>query len=177
MGHLLVGYPIFVSHWLTACACRNLSRIRNSVAATAFPRSESARAWVMPGRPRPSSVDSLSMRRTAILIAMLLAMLWQSTAMARVGSAVNPLSDLAHATLHWNGEGHHHHDDGSYRLDDSKESVHHMAADHLNASLASVAPSSHDFPALASAPPNDLHAARVSNPALDGLLRPPRSRT
>jgi len=115
------------------------------------------------------------MRRSAILIVMLLAMLWQSTAMARLGSTVNPLSDLVHATLHWNGESHHHHEDGSYHLDDSKESVHHMAADHLSASLAPAVPSSHEFPALASALPDDLHAARMSNPALDGLLRPPRT--
>ena len=115
------------------------------------------------------------MRRSAVLIVMLFAMLWQSTAMARVGSTVNPLSDLAHATLHWNDESHHHHEDGSYHLDDSKESVHHMATDHLNASLAPAAPSWHDFPALASAAPDELHAAPVSNLALDGLLRLPRS--
>jgi len=115
------------------------------------------------------------MRRSAILIVMLLALLWQSMAMARVGSTVNPLSDPAHAALHWNGESHHHHGDGSYHLDDSKESVQHMAADHLSAALAVAAPSLHDFPALASAAPDGWHAAAVSNPALDGLLRPPRS--
>jgi hypothetical protein len=50
-----------------------------------------------------------------------------------------------------------------------------MATDHLNASLAPAAPSWQDFPALASAAPDELHAAPVSNLALDGLLRPPRS--
>jgi hypothetical protein len=117
------------------------------------------------------------MRRSAILLVMLFAMLWQSVAMARVGSTVNALADLEHATLHWQEEGHHHHEDGSYHQDDSKESVQHVAADHLNASLALSASSLHDFLPLGSATPDGLHERLVPNPALDGLLRPPRSRS
>ena len=104
-------------------------------------------------------------------------MLWQSMALARVGSTVNPLADLHHAALHWQGEAHHHHDDGSYHLDDSKESVQHMVADSLSASLAMAAPSLHDLPPQGSAAPGGLHATPVPNPTLDGLLRPPRPRS
>ena len=48
---------------------------------------------------------------------MLLAMLWQSVALARVGSTVNVLVDLEQAALHWQDRtgqdrSHHHHDDG-----------------------------------------------------------------
>jgi hypothetical protein len=107
---------------------------------------------------------------------MLLAMLWQSLAMAGPGSTVNALADLAHSTLHWQEEGHHHHEDGSYHRDDSTESVQHLVTDHLNASLALAAPASHDFPPLISALPDGLHETLVPNPVLDGLLRPPRSR-
>lgn len=117
------------------------------------------------------------MRRSAILLVMLFAMLWQSVAMARVGSAVNALADLEHAALHWQEEGHHHHEDGSYHQDDSNESVQHVVTDHLNASLALAASSSHDFPPLGSAAPDGLHERLALNPALDGLLRPPRSRS
>jgi hypothetical protein len=116
------------------------------------------------------------MRRSSILLVMLLAMLWQSVAMARPGSTVNALVDLEHALLHWHGEGHHHLEDGSYQQDDSKESVQHVVTDHLNASLAWTAASSHDFPPLGSAAPDGPHERLVPNPALDGLLRPPRSR-
>lgn len=116
------------------------------------------------------------MRRSAILLVMLFAMLWQSVAMARIGSTVNALADLAHATLHWQAEAHHHHDDGSYHLDDSKESVQHVVIDHLNASLALAAASLHDFPPLGSAAPDGLRERPVPDPALDGLLRPPRLR-
>lgn len=107
---------------------------------------------------------------------MLVAMLWQSVALARVGSTVNALADLAHATLHWQDEGHHHHEDGSYHLDDSNESAQHVVTDHLNASLAMAAPPSQDFPPLRSAAPRGPHDAAAPSPTLDGLLRPPRPR-
>ncbi len=107
---------------------------------------------------------------------MLFAMLWQSVALARVGSTVNVLADLQHAALHWQEEGHHHHDDGSYHLDDSSESVQHLATDHLGSSPAITAMTSHQFPALGAAVPGGLRDTRAPNPTLDGLLRPPRSR-
>lgn len=107
---------------------------------------------------------------------MLFAMLWQSVAMARVGSTVNAMADLAHATLHWQEVAHHHHGDGSYHRDDSKESVKHVVTDHLSASLALAAPTAHDFPALGSGAPGDLRTTAFPNPTLEGLLRPPRPR-
>ena len=114
------------------------------------------------------------MRRSAILLVMLLAMLWQSVAMARIGSTVNALADPEHAALHWQGEAHHHHEDKSIHQDDSKESMQHMVTDPLNAPLALASPSPRDFPPLRSAAPDGLHAQLVPNPALDDLLRPPR---
>lgn len=117
------------------------------------------------------------MHRSAVLLVMLFAMLWQSVAMARVGSTVNVMADLAHATLHWQAEAHHHHEDGSYHQDDSKESVQHVVTDHLNASLALAAASSHDFTPLGSVAPDGLRERLVPSPALDGLLRPPRFRS
>ena len=107
---------------------------------------------------------------------MLLAMFWQSLAVAGLGTTGNALADPAHATLHWQEEGHHHHDDGSYHQDDSTESVQHGLTDHLNPTLALAAPSSRGFlPAGCAAPPG-RHETLVPHPILDGLLRPPRSR-
>jgi hypothetical protein len=117
------------------------------------------------------------MHRSAILLVMLVAMLWQSVAMARPGSTVNALVDPEHALLHWQEEGHHHHEDGSYHHDDSKESVQHVVTDHLYASLALSVACSQDFPPMGSAAPNGPHERLVPNPALDGLLRPPRFRS
>ena len=116
------------------------------------------------------------MRRSAVLFIILFGMLWQSLALARVGSSVNVLADAAHAALHWQGENHHHHADGTYHLDDSKESAQHVVTDHLSASLAMTTPSSQNFAPLGSAAPRGLHETSVPNPTLDGLLRPPRVR-
>jgi hypothetical protein len=117
------------------------------------------------------------MRRSAILLIMLFAMLWQSAALARPGSTINVLTDLKHAALHWQEEAHHHHEDGSYHLDDSNESAQHVLSDHVNATVALMVASSYDFPHLGSAAPGGLHDTLVPNPTLDGLLRPPRSRS
>lgn len=117
------------------------------------------------------------MRHSAVLLAMLFAMLWQSVALARVGSTVNALVDLEHAALHWQEEGHHHHEDGSYHLDESNESAQHVLCDHVGASAALMMSSSHDFPLLGSTAPGTQHETLAPNPTLDGLLRPPRSRS
>lgn len=108
---------------------------------------------------------------------MLLAMLWQSVALARAGSTVNALADMVHTALHWQQQGHHHHEDGSYHLDDSPESVQHVISDHMGGSAALLVSASHDVPSLASAAPAGQHKASVPDPDPEGLLRPPRSRS
>lgn len=108
---------------------------------------------------------------------MLFAMLWQSVGLARVGSTVNALGDLEHAALHWQEEGHHHHEDGSYHQDDSNDSARHLLSDHVTVTTALLVTGSHDFPSLGSTAPGGVHATPAPNPTLDGLLRPPRSRS
>ncbi|WP_367180951.1 hypothetical protein [uncultured Piscinibacter sp.] len=84
------------------------------------------------------------------------------------------LSDTEHAALHWQQAGHHHHEDGSYHLDDSNESDQHVIADHVSASAALVTLVGHDFPSALSSSPRGLNEGRAPHPFLDGLLRPPR---
>lgn len=117
------------------------------------------------------------MRRAAVLLTVLFAMLWHSVALARVGSTVNVLADLEHAALHWQEEGHHHHDDGSYHVDDSNASAQHVLSDAVSATAALMPSASHHFPPLGSAVPGGLHEKVVPDPTLDGLLRPPRHRS
>jgi hypothetical protein len=117
------------------------------------------------------------MFRSAVLVVLLLALCWQSLALARAGSTVNVLADVAHTALHWQGEGHHHHEDGSYQLDDSSESVQHVLGDHVGTTPALVVGAAHDFPTFGSTAPGDLCQRFVPDPALDGLLRPPRTRS
>lgn len=114
------------------------------------------------------------MSRSFVVLALLSAMLWQSVALARPGSTVNVLADLGHAVLHWQVEGHHHDDDGSYHLDDSQASTLHVLSDHLTTTTALLPTVSHQLAPGASARPGGRHHARVPDPFLDGLLRPPR---
>lgn len=118
-----------------------------------------------------------AMHRSSVLLVMLLAMLWQSVAFARAGSTVNVLADMEHTALHWQQEGHHHDEDGSYHRDDSSESVQHVINDHVSVSAALLVTSSHDFPSLTSARPGGLQQTQVPDPDPEGLLRPPRLRS
>lgn len=129
------------------------------------------------GRAERRWVHFAAMRRSAVLLVMLFALLWQTVAMARPGSTMNALADLEHAALHWQEEGHHHHEDGSYHLDDSVASAQHVLSDHVSATVALVVATSHHFPPMGSAAPDGLHVKAVPDPALDGPLRPPRSRS
>lgn len=116
------------------------------------------------------------MRRTAILIVTLFAMLWQTVALGRVGSSVNVFSDLAHAALHWSETSHHHGDDGHLHFDQSHESSQHIHIDPVSSTVALLLPT---FPLVLPAPRNavpDTADLLMPPPDLAGLLRPPRSR-
>jgi hypothetical protein len=76
--------------------------------------------------------------------------------------------------LHWQAQGHHHHHDGSFHLDESQASTFHLLSDHLTVTTALLPAISPHFPPSTSAPPGGLHEAQVPDPFLDGLLRPPR---
>lgn len=115
-----------------------------------------------------------AMRRSATLIVMLFAMLWQATTLARPGSTLNTLGDLEHAALHWQAVSHHHHDDGSVHLDDSQASAFHILGDQLTVTAALLPSSTQHFPPLAAGRPGMLHDTRVTDPFIGGLLRPPR---
>ena len=113
-------------------------------------------------------------KRTALILLVLAAMLWQSFASARPGSSINVLLDPQHAALHWQGEGHHHHGD-AYHLDDSEESASHLA---LDQSGVSALPAHEAMPL--EAPANSaLHVGNARAgpwPFLERPLRPPRPR-
>lgn len=125
--------------------------------------------------PKTLRYTKTTMRRSAVLLVMMFAMLWQSMALARPGSTVNVMADLEHAALHWQGEAHHHHEDGSFHLDDSPSSTFHVLSDHLTVTTALLPTSSHHFLPGDAARCDVLNDVRVPDPFLDGPLRPPRS--
>ena len=113
------------------------------------------------------------MQRVVTLFAILVAMLWQSAAFARVGATVDALADSGHAALHWQGEAHHHHDDGSFAIDESEESARHLMADHTSAT-ALLPLVSAMLPRLGDRAPRPGYMRVSPHSFLDGPLRPPR---
>ena len=114
------------------------------------------------------------MPRLCVIVVLLVSLLWQSVALARIGSSVNVLADVEHAALHWLGTHHHHHDDGGYHLDESAEATQHALTDQVSAPVEMLTRSARAFPPLPVPAPGAQPALRVPSPPLDGLLRPPR---
>lgn len=114
------------------------------------------------------------MHRTWIIVMLMLSAFWQSVAMAGELPAFESQDDAEHALMHWHGEAHHHHDDGSLSQDDSDESVQHLMAD---ASLSTYVlwtepPSVAVLPLVTTLVGTDHKP--VEAPVLDGPRRPPR---
>lgn len=113
-------------------------------------------------------------RKTAVLLLMVIGMFWQALAVAGQGGLSHAAEDLTHAVLHWSDTGHHHHDDGSYHEDDSAESTQHVALDGA-LSIPALWPTL-DWPTFAAyrdAPPVTTSAA-LPPPFVDPFRRPPR---
>ncbi len=113
------------------------------------------------------------MRCKLTVALLLLVMVFQAVTITLFSSSRNNLVDLTHAAMHWQQEGHHHHDSGDYHVEDSDESTHHLMADHTGTPAVPTATNLRFF-----RQDSDDHAvlpARASpHPYLEGLLRPPR---
>lgn len=114
------------------------------------------------------------MRRTAILLLLVISMPFQSVAWAGQGLIGHLADGLAHAVLHLDREAHHHHEDGSVHEEQSEQSQRHLQADVALGAVALVAGelrlafgAAHD-----SALPHTLPEAPP--PVLDRPTRPPR---
>lgn len=106
-----------------------------------------------------------------IIIIFVAALLWPQASIAQTFA---PSHDPAHPVLHWEGQAHHHHDDGTLQVDDSAESAAHVAADPLTANPAlPISSSAVSCAAVSQSPPSTTHPPNPA-PFLGGLLRPPR---
>jgi hypothetical protein len=113
------------------------------------------------------------MRRAAVMF-ILLTLLWQSAMSFQVGAGRQLLGDLQHAALHWIDEGHHHHDDGSYHVDESDESIAHLLSDHAGATAALLPHADTSIPAAEAGGVVSIEPRAGPPPCLAGPLRPPR---
>jgi hypothetical protein len=73
--------------------------------------------------------DILAAMRKFTVFVLVVAALWQGLATARQGLVGDYAEGFAHALMHWENEGHHHNDDGTFHADTSDESVRHVALD------------------------------------------------
>lgn len=113
------------------------------------------------------------MFRKLTIALLLFVMAFQAAASPLLYTSRDNLADMEHAVMHWQQEGHHHHDSGDYHADDSDESTRHLMADHSGApamlptmelQLFRQDNSTHSVPSARTSP----------HPYLEGLLRPPR---
>lgn len=109
------------------------------------------------------------------IVALILALVLQSVLTAFPMSMADRSQDSAHAQLHLQEEGHHHHDTtGLYHLDDSVDSTLHLMADHLSVSAVLPAGLS-PLPRLDAGSPGNPRVRAGPPPYLAGLLRPPQA--
>lgn len=82
--------------------------------------------------------------------------------------------DVVHSTLHLKKIQHHHHDDGSYQVDDSVSSFAHVLADASHANTALQSPEAHiSLPDMRAVAPV-FRGRELPSPDLPLLQRPPR---
>ncbi len=102
--------------------------------------------------------------------------LWQAASASGLAQAcLTNEAELAHLTLHWQGEGHHHDDDGSIHTDDTPAALQHAMADcstHHPVLIVALPLATLERVAQGVAP---LAQPKPPTPYLDGLQRPPQT--
>ena len=124
-------------------------------------------------RARPGYHGRVTRYRIVPLM-LALALVWQALALGRPGSSVNVLLDAAHAVLHWQGIGHHHHDDGSVQVEESPDASRHLLTDQAGGFTGLPAAQPGAPAPIASIMPRGLPAGAGPPPFLEGPLKPPR---
>ncbi|VWX62904.1 conserved exported hypothetical protein [Burkholderiales bacterium 8X] len=114
------------------------------------------------------------MRRSFVLVLLMISAFWQVIAMAGHSTAFSSTNEAAHALLHWHETNHHHGDDGTVTEDDSDESRQHVVADGCLGSLALSTTASFSFAPAGRFRPDSRIATVLPAPPPDGLRRPPR---
>lgn len=121
----------------------------------------------------PGLVILLRMARLLTVIFLIVSLLGQGALAGDVSWTLETPDDVSHAMMHLENEGHHHHDDGSYKADDSAESSLHVMSDHGGCCVL-MSDGLWLSPVYVT---DNLPVFSVSlhqSPSLDGPLRPPR---
>jgi hypothetical protein len=116
------------------------------------------------------------MQRRFVTILLVLLSFWQAASATSLALfSLEQNAELSHLTLHWQGIGHHHENDGSVHTDDSLDSAQHTMVDCGMHYLGIVASS--QAVAIELTTQRFIEAAQRHplSPYLDGLRRPPKA--
>ena len=113
-------------------------------------------------------------RLTTFLL--MLSMCWQALAYAGSAVVLADADEVAHASMHFEGEAHHHddHDDGGIHQDDSQASAQHLMDEACVFAPALIRVQHLSLRSLQPDMPSAVIAKAAPPPFLDGLERPPR---
>lgn len=120
----------------------------------------------------------MSCRFRAFLLLIILS--WQFLSIASPLAVSQRSQDFTHVALHWQNDGHHHHDDQSFHVEDSDDASQTVQHQHVDSSIKTVCLLTMDcfsIPQSIAALPSMLVAPLGSPPFLEGPLRPPRLAT
>jgi hypothetical protein len=117
------------------------------------------------------------MRRSYTALLALFAILWQAAQIGHAAGFVGAPGEADHTALHWAGQGHHHHDDGSYHADDSFESAQHLLADFVSGCPALPTAFAHPDASIIANSLHDVDASDEPQACPEVPLEPPRSRS
>ena len=116
------------------------------------------------------------MRREFVLVLLVVTCIWQFIAIGGRAGMLGQLQDTKHTMLHWTGEAHHHHADGSLGHDGSGESVSHLLADYVLSAPVALQSLFTFLPEATVSRPLVADEIPKPSPDLPGLKRPPRDR-
>jgi len=119
--------------------------------------------------------DPMSSRMRSVLI--LIAMLWQAIGVLGPISIEERADQMAHLVVHTQEVDHHHHADQSLHVDESGVFDGHQHTDGGSTPTGLVTTASLDLHSLPPAIPAMADATPYIPPSLDGLLRPPMTRS
>lgn len=111
-----------------------------------------------------------------LLLLMIGSALLHTFTIADRAGAFSPPVEMIHAMLHWQGEAHHHHEDGSLAIDHSAQSIQHLSLDGYTSAVAILPPVLPVVvPIVAASQPRCAIEQACPWRTLDAPLRPPRS--
>ncbi|WP_139237611.1 hypothetical protein [Variovorax sp. OV329] len=119
---------------------------------------------------------SSSMLRQIVFLLILLSALCRPYALAgQMPSDAWRAETTSHLALHAQKKAHHHHEDGSISVDESGESVKHVAMDGATGAVADFSLNPLRYFVSLSSAPRDAEQRPAPEPLLPRLRRPPKS--